>query len=67
LNDQILENVTVSLEFDNDELEIEIIVPIQSLVYDQPASCFVCLRKQEGSFPIGFFFFFFFFLQSIDP
>eukprot|EP00732_Lithocolla_globosa_P002034 Lithocolla_globosa_v1_NODE_1195_length_2795_cov_83.101095.p1 type:complete len:873 gc:universal NODE_1195_length_2795_cov_83.101095:2725-107(-) len=57
LNDQILENVSVSLELP-DEMEgiltEEKILPIPSLVYDQPQSIFIILKKTESdSFPVG--------------
>jgi len=51
LNDQVLENVTVSMEYENEELEAELAIPVKRLVYNQPESCFICLRKQEGSSP----------------
>ena len=53
LNDQVLEKVSVTLEFDNEELEAEQIVPIKRLVFNQPESCFISLRKQQNTYPTG--------------
>jgi coatomer protein complex subunit gamma len=60
LNDQVLEKVSVTLEFDNDELDAEQIVPIKRLIYNQPESCFISLRKQPKTYPIGIYLFLFF-------
>lgn len=53
LNDQVLEKVSVSLDFDNEELEAEQIIPIKRLVFNQPESVFISLRKQDGTYPTG--------------
>jgi len=53
LNDQVLEKVSVTLEFDNEELEAEQIVPIKRLIFNQPESCFISLRKQPNTYPTG--------------
>jgi len=64
LNDQVLEKVSVTLEFDNEELEAEQIVPIKRLVFNQPESCFISLRKQQNTYPTGKLFLFFSFFFS---
>ena len=55
LNDQLLERVSVTLDFDNEELDAEQIVPVKQLVFNQPESCFISLRKQAGTYPTATF------------
>jgi len=38
---------------ESEELEIEQVIPIKKLVFNEPDSCFVCLRKETDAFPSG--------------
>ena len=53
LNDQVLENVTISLVGESDELQLERTVPIPLLKYDVVQSTYSIFRKPDGAYPSG--------------
>jgi len=56
LKDQLLENISVKMEFGNiKDVKLESVVPLQSLPYGTPGSTFVCVSKSRGSYPTGSF------------
>jgi hypothetical protein len=53
LNDQLLENVSVAMVGEADELTPERVVPIPQLKYDDVQSCYNVYRKAVGAYPPG--------------
>ena len=53
LTDQVLENVTVQLAGDAEELELEHAVPVPLLKYDVVQSTYSVYRKPQGAYPTG--------------
>ena len=53
LNDQLLENVSVAVETDTNEIRQVYSSTIATLANDEPQTCFVAFQKAEGSCPIG--------------
>jgi coatomer protein complex subunit gamma len=55
LEDQLLENVTVCMENEDEECELdqELVVPIESVPYGVPGVTYVCFRRDESTIPVG--------------
>jgi coatomer protein complex subunit gamma len=55
IEDQMLENVTVSMECEEDdcELEEELVVPVEQVSFGIPGVTYVCFRRDETTIPVG--------------
>ena len=55
VDDQLLENVTVAMETEDEECELEqeMAVPVEAVPYGVPGVTYVCFRRDESTIPVG--------------